>query len=193
MNIKRKRSAVTFGFLLLTQLCCFTHSLEPSYTAGLCSSIPAYFIWQLNFSHPCDAVPPTITYGQGTGIQRYSCNVSPADLSITEMTPVSVHTIQIIELNTFMFPAKAAKLVNLNLKNGGMLNYTSIAVTNPNVKLGGMSMRLIGDNSLGEEVDLTWSVQYNNSSDTSEKVFSLGDSIGWTNFTVLKYLLCTSN
>lgn len=163
--------------LLLLDLCCFSFSLLPSDNAVLCSAIPSYFTWSLDFALTCE--PANIKYGEGTGVARYACQIYSTG---PDRTPVYVHTAQIIELNNFLRPVVATKLINLNLTNGDDLSYTSVGVSDPNIVLGGMSIKLTGVNSLGAQVDLSWTIQYSNSSNTNEIVFSLGDSLGWTNF-----------
>jgi len=162
-------------------------TLPPVKNGTYCSSIPAYFTWQLNFSSPCE--PANIKYGPGTGIQRYTCGISSPDSSITDLTPVSIRGVQIIELDKNLTAVNAEKQKTLNLTDGDLLNYTSIAATNPDIILGGISMKLIGDNIQGDEVNLLWTVQYRNST-SNAIVFCPGNSIGWANFTQLNFLLC---
>jgi hypothetical protein len=97
------------------------------------------------------------------------------------MTPVLVREYGIIELNDSLRPIIAEHHTNLSLIQGDVINYTSVAVTDPNVKLGGISVKLVGTNALGEEVSLLWTVEYKNST-SNAIVFCPGNSIGWTNF-----------
>lgn len=161
-------------------------TLPPVKNMTYCSSIPAYFTWQLNFSSACE--PANIKYGPETGIQRYTCGISSPDSSVTDLTPVTIRGVQIIELDKNLIAVNAEKQKSLNLTDGDMLNYTSIAAANPDIILGGISMKLIGDNIQGDEVNLLWTVQYRNST-SNAIVFCPGDSIGWTNFVSPLYLL----
>jgi hypothetical protein len=144
-----------------------------------CSSIPAHFVWQLNFTVSCE--PTNIKYGRGTGIRRYTCNIDSADDSVTDLSPVIVQEFQIVELDDSLHPIFAEHHKNLSLYEGDIMNYTSVAVSDPSVKLGGISIKLVGTNSIGDEVNLRWTVEYKNSS-SNAIVFCPGNSIGWTNF-----------
>jgi len=165
------------GLLLLLHFCCFSSSLLPSDTAYLCSAVPSYFTWQLDFNLPCE--PANIMYGSGTGISRYACQIYSTD---PDSKPVQVNTAQIIELSDILRPLKATKLINLNLTDGDEFSYVSLAVSDPSVVLGGMSLKLEGISTAGTQVYLSWTVQYSNSSNADEIAFSVGDSLGWTNF-----------
>ncbi len=92
-----------------------------------------------------------------------------------------VQEYQIVELDDSLYPIFAEHHRNLALYQGDIISYTSVAVSNPSVKLGGISMKLVGTNSFGDVVDLLWTVEYRNSS-SNAIVFCPGDSIGWTNF-----------
>lgn len=70
----------------------------------------------------------------------------------------------------------------LNLTDGDEFSYVSLAVSDPSVVLGGMSLKLEGISTAGTQVYLSWTVQYSNSSNADEIAFSVGDSLGWTNF-----------
>ncbi len=87
-----------------------------------------------------------------------------------------------MELSENLRPLKATKLTNLNLNDGDELSYVSVASSDPYVGLGGISVKLEGLTTTGTQIYLSWTVQYSNSSNADEMAFSVGDSLGWTNF-----------
>jgi hypothetical protein len=94
---------------------------------------------------------------------------------------VIVQEFQIVELDDSLHPIFAEHHKNLSLYQDDIMNYTSVAVSDPSVKLGGISIKLVGTNSIGDEVNLRWTVEYKNSS-SNAIVFCPGNSIGWINF-----------
>lgn len=165
------------AFILLLSFSCFSSGLHASNTVYMCSAIPSYFTWQLNFALPCE--PANITHGSGTGISRYACQIHSTD---PNNKPVQVNTAQIIELSDNLRPLKATKLTYLNLTDGDELSYVSVSLSDPSVVLGGMSVKLEGFTTAGKHVYLSWTVQYSNSSNADEMAFSEGDRLGWTKF-----------
>jgi len=158
-------------------------SIMPSQTPTanptfLCSCAPSAFTWTLNFMLTCP--PEDIHVGSGTGIIRSNCQISSRDANVTDMTPALIHTFQILELDAGLETVNAESRKDLNLTDGEELSYTSIVATELDVVPGGLIVRLVGDNRLGEEVELKWIVQYSNN--CSEFPFSPGNSLGWTVF-----------
>ena len=70
------------------------------------------------------------------------------------MTPALIHKFQIFELDIELETVNAEHMRNLNLVDGDELSYTSIVAANPDVVPGGLIVRLVGDNRVGEEVKL---------------------------------------
>lgn len=98
--------------------------------------------------------------------------------------PVLVNSILIVELDLELAPANDNNIKQINLTNGDTFSFTSIGATKGrDFPLGGIQMRLVGQNKLGDDLSLSWIVTFSNN--CSAQVFFPGNTMGWVIFVSL--------
>jgi hypothetical protein len=164
------RSSILYLALLL--LAVISSLASGQVVDDLCICSPTTFTFTLDFAGAC---PGTVE--EGPGISSVNC----FDISnSTDLVPVSVSTIQVLELDQ--------GLQNLNgqrydgpFEEGDSVTFTSVAtgvITEKSEVPGGLQVNTIGTNAEGVPVLYSFIVDYSNScSDTP--IFQIGDQIGW--------------
>jgi hypothetical protein len=151
---------------------------------GECSCTPLVYNWKLDFSRTCSRSNFNITTGAGTGILEASCDVSDPNImgpSVTDFTPISVVSYQIIELDLDLIPVKVdGQSNNITLFSESTVIFSSFTAAQQNATAGGLKASMIGLNADQQRIQLNWIVKYSNLCDMIP--YSLEDSLGWMIF-----------
>ena len=156
-------------------------STQTSHTKSLSNTAPASFspsafTWQIDFYRNCQT--DIISEGNGTGIKQHFCDILHTEGGDNaDMVPVVLTAVQIFELDIDLAVLNVWNALDLNLKNGDTFDYVSIGSSDKSVALGGMNLRLRGENAAGVEIINDILVQYTNECDRA--TLATGDSIGW--------------
>lgn len=98
--------------------------------------------------------------------------------------PVLVNSILIVELGLELAPVNDNNIKQINLRNGDTFSFISIGATKGrDLPLGGIQMRLDGQNKLGDDLSVSWIVTFSNNCST--QVFFPGNTMGWVFFVSL--------
>ncbi len=158
---------------------------SPSTSSNILSYSPSNYTWRLDFSKTCST--NNITEGPGTGISDSYCTSSDilgGQGEALDNVPIVVNSILIVELDLDLAPVNDRNVKNINLKDGEDFSFTSIGATaGQDIPLGGLQMRLEGQNDVGVEVAVAWIVTYTNNCTT--QVFFPGNTMGWVIFVSL--------
>jgi hypothetical protein len=166
-------------------------------TSPLTSSItlsysPTNYTWRLDFSKSCRT--NNITEGSGTGISDSYCSsyIPLGNEAAADKVPVLVNSILIVELSLELAPVNDKNIKQINLRNGDTFSFTSIGATKGHdFPLGGIQMRLDGENKLGDDLSISWIVTFSNNCST--QVFFPGNTMGWVIFvSLLNIMKCSS-
>ena len=168
------RSVVGCVALLLASMISSVSAQVPGVDVFICS--PTAFKFQLNFSASCpgNVVP-------SPGIQGVDCFY--IQNSTTNLPPVSVTQIQVIELDLNLENAFVQNYIG-NFEDGDSVEYTSLSatdITNPSKIPGGIQLNVRGINTAGVSVTNSFIVDYTNSG-TDTPIFEVGNQIGWIVF-----------
>jgi hypothetical protein len=168
------RSAVGRVALLLASMISSVSAQVLGVDVFICS--PTAFKFQLNFSASC---PGNVV--SSPGIQGTDCYYIKN--STTNLSPVSVVQIQVIELDLNLESAFVQNYIH-NFEDGDSVEYTSLSATNitsPSMIPGGIQLNVRGINSDGDSVTNSFIVDYTNSG-TYTPIFEVGNQIGWIVF-----------
>lgn len=146
---------------------------------------PSNYTWRLDFSKSCRT--NNITEGSGTGISASYCTSyipqGGQDEAMDDV-PVLVNSILIVELGLELAPVNDNNIKQINLRNGDTFSFISIGATKGrDLPLGGIQMRLDGQNKLGDDLSVSWIVTFSNNCST--QVFFPGNTMGWVFFVSL--------
>jgi len=149
----------------------------------ICACSPSVYEFTLDFFLTC--LDSNIKAGEGEGIIEFDCSVSPFEGgNVTDLTPVAVSSIDILELDQEVKPlATTTRFVNF--RNGDKFNYTSIirdpTLINATSVPKGFQLSVVGRNVLDEALLMIWIISFTNDCDSFPILFE-GESIGWTIF-----------
>ncbi len=156
-----------------------------------CSCTPLVYKWRLNFTEFCNGYL-NIDQGPGTGIDSAFCKIdAPIGSNATDLTPITVTSTQIIELDRDLLALKIQSFKDLNLADGSRIEFTSYTAANADDYTGGIQAELIGFNAQLQSVRLRWSVRYSNLCEV--RPYSVGDSLGWMVYVSPTSLICCFN
>lgn len=142
----------------------------------ICNCAPAIYKWRLSYSGTCP--PSNVQQGPKTGISETLCHINPENADVTDLTPIRTVMIKIFELDLNLVVTKALTLQNLSLSDGDKFTYTSIVATEPQTIPGGLQMRIVSENALGDLIYNDWIVKFTNNCDAEP--FRVEDSMGWS-------------
>lgn len=146
----------------------------------LCACSPRVYEFTFDFSLECEPLNVDLESG---GIVDASCLVSGFDdLNVTDLVPVAVSSVQVIEIGKDGTPISIAQEKG-DFRDGGTFTYTSASFEGA-VAPRAFQVRAIGRNEAGEPLVLQWAVTYSNNCGVFP-VLQIDDSIGWTIFTGL--------
>ena len=145
----------------------------------LCACTPSIYRFTLDFAAVCP--PPGIEYGPETGIDQWFCRTDADDDAVTDLTPVSVTSYIVLELDKELQVIKQFFRGDLDLQDGDTFEYTSVTAgsgpVGPDDIPGAMQMALTGLNAQGDEVTSQWIVTFTNNCDVLP--FEEGNSMSW--------------
>ena len=145
----------------------------------LCACTPSIYRFTLDFAAACP--PPGIEYGPETGIDQWFCRTDADDDAVTDLTPVSVTSYIVLELDKELQVIKQFFRGDLDLQDGDTFEYTSVTAgsgpVGPDDIPGAMQMALTGLNAQGDEVTSQWIVTFTNNCDVLP--FEEGNSMSW--------------
>lgn len=176
------RSSVLYLALLL--LAVISSLASGQVVDDLCICSPTTFTFTLDFAGTC---PGTVEEG-GPGISKVNC----FDISnSTDLVPVSVLTIQVLELDLGLQSLNAQRYDG-PFEDGDSVTFTSVAtgvITEKSEIPGGLQVNTFGTNAEGVPVLNSFIVDYSNScSDTP--IFQIGDQIGWIIIVSVDFRYC---
>jgi len=145
-----------------------------------CSCSPARFEFTFNLTNNCGD-----GYEFGDGVQESTCFTSAFSTNVTNVSPVEVQRISIVETDLLRVPIAQSQLQG-TFVDGDNFVYSSVS------GLGGDSgqipqsiqLTLTGVNLNGGTIVQVWAIRYSNDC-LAYPVLELEDSIGWTTFTDL--------
>lgn len=146
-----------------------------------CACSPRVYELTFDFSLECEPINVDLTSG---GIVDATCLVAGFEnVNVTDLAPVSVSSIQLIEIGQDGGPAAVAQETG-DFRDGDTVTYTSISFEG-GVAPRAFQLRALGRNSGGEPLVLQWSLTYSNHCGIFFPILEVNDSVGWTIFTGL--------
>lgn len=147
--------------------------------SDLCACNPSIYRFTLDFAAICP--PPGIEFGPETGIDQWFCRTDADDDAVTDLTPVSVTSYIVLELDKELQVIKQFFRGDLDLQDGDTFEYISTTAgsqpVSPEEYPGAMQMALTGLNAQGDEITSQWIVTFTNNCDVLP--FEEGDSMSW--------------
>lgn len=174
-----------FDFLvgaLLLLLSCVTPSGGQEIGTEICYCAPNTYEFTLDFALFCPPVNITI----GDAVAATTCMVSPfGDPSVTDLIPVSVSSIDILELNQGLQVMMQENIAG-DFADGDTFQYTSYAalpgeIVNPEDLPRAIQINIIGVNANDEPIINVYLITFTNSCGSYPVLFE-GQSAGWTRF-----------
>ena len=127
-----------------------------------------------DFSLGCE--PSNVDLGRG-GLVDSTCYVTGYDdINVTDLVPVNVRSVQIIELGHAGAVAGTDQLDG-DFENGHSFTYESISSDGVSPLV--LQVGVLGQNSKGEAIIMQWDISFSNNCDIYP-VLEVNDSIGWT-------------
>ena len=144
----------------------------------ICGCSPASYTFRLRFDLTC---PGNIV--NDNGISNNDCVVDSLSLNNTDLVPVSVSSITIIELGMVLQPITQTQFESNNgFVNGSTIVYSSILESDPNLNevniTGGIQAIIEGVNAQQNQIINSWVITFTNECNVFP-TFSVGDAIGW--------------
>lgn len=147
--------------------------------SDLCACNPSIYRFTLDFAAICP--PPGIEFGPETGIDQWFCRTDADDDAVTDLTPMSVTSYIVLELDKELQVIKQFFRGDLDLQDGDTFEYKSVTAgsqsVSPDEYPGAMQMALTGLNAQGDEITSQWIVTFTNNCDVLP--FEEGDSMSW--------------
>lgn len=166
-----------FSLSTFSSIFLFSILIQSVMTKDVCSCAPLVYEWRLDFQREC--VPRNIAAGPNQGIKDLVCSIESVKQSNTtlSMTPIRVTAYQFIELDLMLTPLKSESTSDTNLKDGDLIEFSSVVASDQSIIPGGFQVSMLGENSAQQQIVLKWLVRYSNICE--EIPFSSGNSIGW--------------
>jgi hypothetical protein len=162
-----------------------TMAQEITLTANddVCGCSASTYILVLDFSLSC---PPTnIDIAVGSGVAALSCLIAPFGAPTTNLTPVVLDSVSILELDQ-NFNVLVEEIINGELVNGDSFSYSSIVnnredMTNIQNIPSELQLNLSGRNEDGVMIMNVFVIRFSNSCGVTP-VIQDGESAGWVIF-----------
>lgn len=169
--------------LMLLILSLLSKTCHAQIGVTVCACQPASYTFQFNFSDVCGTSDV-----MGPGVVDSSCTVggtAGTEGNVTNLKPVFVSSVQILELDQFQAPLAFASY-NDGYVNGDTITYTSVAGTTAgvnNLTLStipkGLQLNIQGINSEDQGIVNFWIILFDNNCGLFP-VLKAGEHIGWT-------------
>lgn len=179
------RSKIELTMAVATSFLLATTGLVGGQQTDICSCAPNTYEFTLDFSLFCPPVNITI----GDAVTATSCLVNPfADPSVTDLIPVAVQTIDILELNQNLL-VRSQETIDGNFGDGDTFQYASYVgvpgqVNEPADLPRAIQLNIIGTNAADEQIINVFIITFSNNCGTYP-VLSEGMYAGWTRFSDL--------
>jgi hypothetical protein len=173
-------SRLTLLFGVLFSL--FTSGGGQEIGVDICACQPATIEFTLDFALFC----PPVNITAGDAVAATSCSVNPfGDPSVTDLVPVSVQSIDILELNQNLQILVQENIAG-SFKDGDSFSYVSIAalpgeITDPDNIPRAIQINLIGVNQLDEPIINIFIITFTNDCGVYPVLYD-GQSAGWVRF-----------
>jgi hypothetical protein len=151
----------------------------------LCACSPSIYEFTLDFDRSC---PPANLTGIDT-VDNTSCVITAfGDPNVTDLVPVSVQSIDILELGQGLRVLIQEK-INANLSNGDSFVYTSLSafpeeIKEPDEVPRAIQINIVGMNQFNESLINVYLITFTNACDDFPLLLE-GQSAGWTVFSRL--------
>lgn len=165
------------------------HAQELSLTANddFCGCTSETYTFELDFGSSC---PPTnIQTGSGTGVERVTCLISPFGAPTTDLEPVSMNSISILELDQSN-SVLVEKTLSGEFFSGFSFSYSSIindATTIEEIPKA-LQLNLSGENAEGVMLMNVFVITFTNECGVMP-VIKAGESAGWVTFVSALWML----
>jgi hypothetical protein len=189
MNIRLTVSGCILALAIICSLAKTASGQEQEIGTDICYCAPNTYEFTLDFSLFCPPVNITL----GDAVKATTCMVSPfGDPSITDLVPVAVQSIDILELNQRL-QILSQEEIEGNFGDGDTFEYTSIAaipgeVVNAEDLPRAIQINILGVNQFEESIINVYLITFTNNC-SSYPVLSEGQSAGWTRFVSLIWCL----
>jgi hypothetical protein len=154
----------------------------------ICHCAPNTYEFTLDFSLFCPPVNITI----GDAVAATTCMVSPfGDPTVTDLIPVSVQSIDILELNQNLQIMMQENIAG-DFGDGDTFQYSSYAalpgeIVNPEDLPRAIQVNIIGTNANDEPIINVYLITFTNSCGSYPVLFE-GQSAGWTRFVSVSFV-----
>jgi len=145
----------------------------------VCDCAPSSYKWSLDFSRTCP--PNNITVGPETGISVDSCLIAAADADVTDLVPVVVNQVLIVEFDENLSQRNQFDIEDAQLVNGDDLVYVSAGKSKDFIPAG-IQMRLFCSNANNDRMLMQWAIFYSNRCDVLPFEGGGRESLGFTVF-----------
>lgn len=170
---------------IIFSLLAFGRSQAQTIGEDVCACQPSTIEFTLDFALFC----PPVNITRGDAIAATSCSVNPfGDPSVTDLVPVSVQSIDIMELNQNLQILVQENIAG-SFGDGDTFSYVSIAalpgeITDPENIPRAIQLNLIGVNQLDEPIINIFIITFTNDCGVYPVLFE-GQSAGWVRFVSL--------
>ena len=155
---------------------------------GICSCSPSSFTFTFDFALSCSK---DLLLNSG-GIQESTCNITPkSDRNITDIIPVVVTSIQVLELNRSSTILNQTDILG-NFVSGDSFLYTSLTASGVYAEAdipGQIQVSVTALNTDGKDILMIWVAQYTNACDFYP-VFPLNGTTAWTILVSFRPIAC---
>ena len=147
----------------------------------LCACSPSFYEFTLDFDLVC---PGNVT--ENKAVDETSCVITPfGDPSVTDLVPVLVETIDILELDQGLRVLVQENIVG-SFSNGDTFNYTSLAagpgdIVDPADIPRAIQINMVGRNQFNEALINVYIITFTNGCG-AYPVLEEDQAIGWTSF-----------
>jgi hypothetical protein len=176
------------GFVLALLYSMSMPSVGQDVGTEICHCAPNTYEFTLDFSLFCPPVNITI----GDAVAATTCMVSPfGDPTVTDLIPVSVQSIDILELNQNLQIMMQENIAG-DFGDGDTFQYSSYAalpgeIVNPEDLPRAIQVNIIGTNANDEPIINVYLITFTNSCGSYPVLFE-GQSAGWTRFVSVSFV-----
>jgi len=180
----RKRSSMLQGFprTAVTFICSLflmaISGADAQGEGGICACSPSTYEFTFDFSLAC----PRPGGNYGPGIAEVTCFITSFSADVSDLVPVSVQTISIIEADVNRVPI-AQSAIEGDYDSGSTFTYSSVSALGDSSSPLPQSIQLTitGTNAANSSLVQVWAIKFSNDCEVFP-VLNTGESFGWTEF-----------
>jgi hypothetical protein len=172
-------SWVMYAWIAILSMCLGTAAGQED----LCACSPSKYTFKLDFSLTC----PPVDVSRNGGISATFCQISPfgdADLNITDLVPVEVQYIDVLELGQG-FEVLSQDNITGTFVDGDTFEYESLVTVGEENIPKVIQLNIFAYNDAGEPIINFYAIAYSNACDEYPTLIE-GESAGWTQFAKLE-------